>query len=214
LAGAAFSALQDRSVGLHPLSEAMATAAQGRHLLVWSADASKESTWVALGVAGLLTSQSMAVDLLNQGGNKLDQYVTVRVVLAVNARQPRRGELTVDVANHTPPGQSSFIAGPYPGLDTAYGQYVGTLAVNLPAGVKPYVVGNPDLDALGPEGPTDLVGIPVSVLPGATQQVEIDLVLPDHPLDSTVVPSARIPPVSWTTLGVSHTDSQPFSFRW
>jgi len=214
LVQAMFQALDERSVDLHGLGVALSDAVAGRHLLLWSPAPSVESTWSALGVAGRLTSHSIDVDLINRGGNKLDQYVSLAVSLRVDRRQPREATLAVEIANHTPPGQSSFIAGPYPGLGTVYGEYVGVLAVNMPAGVTPYVVGNPDLDALGPEGPTDLVGVPVDVRAGHSEKVVFDLRLAATPVESTVVPSARISPVAWDVPGGYHQDSRPFSFRW
>ena len=214
LAQSTFQALEDRSVDLHALALAVADAADGRHLLLWSSSPSQESTWVSLGVAGRLTGHSMDVDLINRGGNKLDQYMSLEVSLVPDRRHATAATLTVEIVNRTPPGQSAFVAGPYPGLGTVYGEYLGVLAVNLPAGVTPYVVGNPDLDALGAEGPTDLVGVPVDLRAGQSEKVVFDLRLPGRPLESTVVPSARIPPVTWDVSGASHSDGQPFSFRW
>ena len=41
--------------------------------------------------------------------------------------------LTTRMDNTTPPGQSQFIAGPFPGEPVSYGGYRGLLSANLPA---------------------------------------------------------------------------------
>ena len=121
------------------------------------------------GVAGQLAPDSVMTAVINRGANKLDQYL----VGAERSRPARpRGTapsatLTVHLHNTTPPGQSQFIAGPYPGLGTVYGEYLGLLAVNLPGYASvPRIDGNPTLDALGAEGPTWVIATPVDVKAG------------------------------------------------
>ena len=133
LAKAALDGLQNESLDLKSLSDAMTAATQGRHLLAWSADPSAQSAWEQGGVAGGLEPDSVMAAVINRGGNKLDQYLSVSSSLAmVTHGRTTDGTLTVQLANHTPPGESQFIAGPYPGLRTRYGEYLGILSVNLP----------------------------------------------------------------------------------
>ena len=72
---------------------------------------------MASGVAGTLTPSSLSVNVVNQGGNKLDQYLPWRCTSPPGPTGPtRRVTMTTTLANRTPDGQSQFIAGPYPGL--------------------------------------------------------------------------------------------------
>jgi len=196
LAQSAFQALENRTINLQALSRAMSSAAKGRHLLLWSADPSAEAAWTATGVAGRLDSGSLMVGLINRGGNKLDQYVSVHVGLALRAAGPAKVDatLSVKIANHTPSGQSPFIAGPYPGLGTSYGEYVGILAVNVPGyASRPTADGAPMLDALGGEGSTWVIATPVDVHVGTTEVAVFRFAVPSGIVGPRVVPSARIP---------------------
>jgi hypothetical protein len=151
--------------------------------------------------------------VINRGGNKLDQYLSVHAALDLRTKgKESQGTLTVDLHNGTPPGQSQFIAGPYPGLGTVYGEYRGILAVNLPGYASvPRVDGGPTLDALGAEGPTWVIAAPVDLKAGAAQQVVVHFTLPQASGQIRVLPTARLTPVSWTYRGSTTTDAQPFT---
>jgi Protein of unknown function (DUF4012) len=225
LATAALDALDNESLDLKSLATAMTTATEGRHLLLWSAQPAAEDAWEAGGVAGLLSADSAMVAVINRGGNKLDQYLSVQAGLRIapgSGSGPRSGStdstegtLTVDLQNRTPPGQSQFIAGPYPGLGTVYGEYTGLLAVNLPAGASHLAVsGGAPLDALGAEGPVWLLATPVDLKAGSSQQIVVTFRLPAGPGSLTVVPSARLSPVPWTYRGSLYSDAAPFTLSW
>ncbi len=111
--------------------------------------------------------------VINRGGNKLDQYLSVDTDLQI-ASGPGAGQgtLTTSILRTPPPGaQSQVIAGPYPGLGTVYGEYTGLLAVNLPPDASHLQVrGGAPVDTLGAEGPDWLLATPVDVKEGATQQ--------------------------------------------
>ena len=124
LASAALNALNGESLDLKNLATAMTTATEGRHLLVWSAQKKAEDAWIGGGVAGELSPDSAMVAVINQGGNKLDQYLTVATDLQITPDGGgSEGTLTVDLQNQTPPGQGQFIAGPFPGVNESYGEY-------------------------------------------------------------------------------------------
>jgi len=216
LATAALDALNDESLDLKSVATAMTTATQGRHLLLWSAQPTVEDAWVAGGVAGRLQSDSAMVAVINRGGNKLDPYLSVQTTLEITPGPGTTGgTLTVDLQNRTTPGQSQFIAGPYPGLGTAYGEYTGLLAVNLPPQASHLQVsGGAAVDARGAEGPVWLVATPVDVDAGASRQIVITFRLPPGPGSLTVVPSARLAPVVWHYRGASYDDSAPFTLSW
>jgi hypothetical protein len=215
IASATLHALEDRSFSLHAMVDALSAASAGRHVLLWSANPSTEAIWRASGVSGQLQPTSLVTDVINRGGNKLDQYLSVTSSLQLVPRNGQTaGRLTMTLSNHTPPGQSPFIAGPYPGLGTQYGEYVGIATVNLPGTVRDVSTpSNRSVVTNGPEGPTLLVGASVDILAGATQTFTVNFVLPAHGT-LTVVPSARIPPVTWQAGGTTFQDDSPHTISW
>jgi Protein of unknown function (DUF4012) len=216
IATATLHALENQPFSLHAMADAMSAAASGRHVMVWSADPRTQSAWRGAGVSGQLEPSSLMADVINRGGNKLDQYLSETASLRLT---PGNGQtdasLTMTFANHTPPGQSPFIAGPYPGLGTTYGQYVGIATVNLPGYARHVTLptGQP-LVVSGPEGPTVVEGATVSILAGASEQVTFDFVLPETHGTMTVVPSARIPPVTWHVGSTGFQDDSPHTISW
>ncbi|MGO9341385.1 MAG: DUF4012 domain-containing protein [Acidimicrobiales bacterium] len=218
LAKATLQAIQDRSLDLKTLASAMSQATSGRHILMWSSQPSAESAWVAGGVSGELTSNSLLAAVVSRSGTKLDQYLSVRSSLSISTvAGASNASLAVTLENRTPPGQSPYIAGPYPGLGTVYGEYVGFLAVNLPADASSrfYATGaaGPPV-AWGAEGPVWLLGVPIDVKAGRSETVTVHFVMPGAHGEMTVVPSARIPPESWSFRGKDFTDASPVSVSW
>jgi hypothetical protein len=216
LASAVMQALETRPLDLHAMVDALSAATAGRHLMLWSADPSTEAIWRSTGVSGQLTADSLDADVINQGGNKLDQYLTVHSALQLVTHGDRTaGTLTLTLANHTPPGQSPFIAGPYPGLGTTYGEYVGIVTANLPNFVRDLAL-VPGESAVvdGEEGDTLLVGVHVDLLAGTTKQVVFHFAFPEPHGALTVIPSARIPPVQWNVDGKSFFDTSPHVVTW
>jgi len=216
IATASLNALDNEPLDLKSLADAMTGATSGRHLLLWSAAPSDEDAWQAGGVAGQLSADSAMVAVINRGGNKLDQYLGVSADLQLSAGPgATEGTLTVDLDNQTPPGQSQFIAGPYPGLGTVYGEYIGLLAVNLPHEASDLQVrGGAPVDARGAEGPDWVLATPVDVKAGASQQIVVTFRMPAGHGSMTVVPSARLTPVSWHYRGAIHSDAAPFELTW
>jgi len=218
LAKATLEAVQDRSLDLKTLATAMSSATEGRHIELWSSQPRFENAWVSGGVAGELTNDSLMAAIVSRSGTKLDQYLGVTCSLSVDtASGSSQAALTVTLANRTPPGQSQYIAGPYPGLGTVYGEYVGFVAVNIPADASSrfYATGasGPPV-AWGAEGPVWLLAVPVDVKAGRTQTVVVHFKMPGDHGSVTVEPSARIPPESWTFRHRSFTDATPVSLSW
>jgi hypothetical protein len=220
LATATLHALENQPLKLHTMADALSAAAEGRHVLLWSSDARTEAAWSGAGVAGRLEPSSLMADIINRGGNKLDQYLSENVSLHLTRRGNQTdGSITMTFSNRTPPGQSSFIAGPYPGLGTSYGEYVGIATVNLPGYARD--ISSPSASSVvasGPEGPTDLEGATVNILEGATQRVTFNFVLPEVHGSMTVVPSARIPAATWhvvdATGSTTFDDAAPRTITW
>jgi hypothetical protein len=216
LASAVMSALETRPLELHAMVDALASATAGRHLMLWSADPSTEAVWRSTGVSGQLTPTSLAADVINRGGNKLDQYLKVQTSLhLVTHGNQTAGTLTMTLTNNTPPGQSPFIAGPNPDINATYGEYIGIVTANLPNDVRNLsLVRGESAVVDGQEGPTLLVGVNVDLLPGATKRVVFDFTFPEPHGSLTVNPSARIPPVTWTVNGKAFSDKSPHTVTW
>jgi Protein of unknown function (DUF4012) len=220
IASATLHALEDQPLKLHAMADALSAAAEGRHVLLWSSDTRTQAAWSGAGVAGELEPSSLMADIINRGGNKLDQYLSENVSLQLTRRGNQTdGSLTMTFSNHTPPGQSPFIAGPFPGLGTSYGEYVGIATVNLPGYTRD--ISSPSASSIvtsGPEGPTNLEGVSLNILQGATQHVTFNFVLPEVHGSMTVVPSARIPAATWHVVGATGSptfdDAAPHTITW
>ena len=218
LAKATLQAVQDRSLNLKTLASAMSTATSGRHILMWSSQSSAENAWVAGGVAGQLTNDSVMAAVVSRSGTKLDQYLSVNSDLTISTVSgTSHATLAVTLKNGTPPGQSPYIAGPYPHLGTVYGEYVGFLAFNLPADANSrfYATGASGATvAWGAEGPVWLLAVPVDVKAGRSETVTLHFVMPGSHGSMTVQPSARIPPESWSFRGKDFTDAEASTVSW
>jgi hypothetical protein len=216
LAGAVLRQLQGQTTDLKSLANATSSAVAGRHLMIWSKNPAAEAAWVASGVSGSLTAQSVDVSLINLSGNKLDQYVPIRVVVSTKRAGSRTAvTLTTRLTNMTPPGEPQFVAGPFLGSPVSYGEYIGLVATNLPAtATRISVTGAGPLAAKGAEGPTWLAAVPVTLLQGVSSTVVIHFLMPGSHGSMTLVPSARIPPEQWTANGKTFDDSAPATITW
>ena len=136
----------------------------------------------------------------------------------VDVRPAGRGtEVTVrtHLANTTPPGQSEYLAGPYPGLGLAYGDWSGLVAVNLPATADGRsLTGAGPLAIEGREGPTWLLAAPLLLHAGAAADVTTRFRLPGHHGTLSVVPSARVPAEQWHVGSWTFTDEVPHTISW
>ena len=216
LASAVLNHLQSQSTDLTTLGTAMASAAQGRHLLVWSRTRTAEDGWRSAGVAGALSSDSLAATVINRGGNKLDQYLSVDVRTSIAADGPNtKVGMTIHLHNRTPPGQSQFIAGPYPGSGATYGEYNGLVSVNLPAASSHRSMGGDGRTVIsGVDGPTWLLVSAVDLPDGTSKDITVGFEMLGRHGTMTVVPSARIPPVHWSVPGAAFADDRPVAVRW
>jgi Protein of unknown function (DUF4012) len=221
LAHSTLDALQDRSLDLKTLATAMSDATAGRHILLWSSDSGDEQAWTSGGVAGQMKNNSMMAAVVSRSGTKLDQYLSVACSLqmtpAGGSSMESQGSLTVTLTNKTPPGQSQYIAGPYPHLGTVYGEYIGFLSVNLPADAARnfYATGASGKPvAWGADGPVWVLAVPVDIKMGKAQTVVVHFELPGSRGSITVEPSARIPVESWTYRDSSFTDATPTTISW
>jgi hypothetical protein len=216
LTSAVLRQLQGQSTNLRSLGSEVSAAVAGRHLMLWSSNPVAQRAWVVSGASGSLAPSSVDVSLINLGGNKLDQYVPIGVAVATAPSGSGTAiTLTTTLANKTPPGESQFIAGPFPGVPVSYGGYSGLVAANLPAAASHITMtGAGPLAIKSAEGPTWLVAAPVVIPDGATSTVVVHFHMPGSHGSMTVVPSARIPAEQWTANGKSFDDSMSTTVSW
>ena len=216
LTGAVLRQLQGQSTDLRTLATAMSSAVAGRHLMMWSSNPVDQAAWQVSGVSGSLSANSVDVSLINRGGNKLDQYVPINVAVTTTpAGSDTAVTMTTRLTNGTPPGQSQFIAGPFPGVPVTYGGYFGLVAANLPAAASDIsMTGAGPLAVKGGEGPTWVLAAPVTIADGATSTVVVHFRMPGLHGSMTVVPSARVPAEQWTANGHTFDDTAPAVITW
>jgi Protein of unknown function (DUF4012) len=198
VAAAAVDALGG-SVDAATLVEELMQAAYHRHVLAWSAAPEEQAGWEASGIDGELDAQSTLVSLVNRGCNKLDWFVDVSARLEfAPTPQGREGTLRVTVDNRTPPGQSSYIAGPQPRCGvSAAGDWLGFLSVHLPGRVGNVTVEGAAAVVNGRDGPTRLVAANLLVPRGQQVESALRFQVPSDVVAVEVEPSGRARPLTW-----------------
>ena len=209
-------ALEERDWDVAELASGLAEAARGRHLMAWSTRPVEQRGWAAVNVNGRLGPTSLGVAVLNQGGNKLDQFLDVDARLRFEPRGRSVGAtLDLVLQNTTPPGQPPYIAGPHPASGVGAGDYVGLLSVTLPAGAEAVTVeGRDTFAALGPDGPAQVVAVPVTLRRGAALSLTYRFRMPSRQGTLRIEPSGRVPPVHWTTPDGEFDSGEARSVAW
>ena len=216
MAAAVVGALDKGDYSPWRLATALASASRGRHVLAWSATPEDQRAWEKVGIAGSLGPGSLAVSVLNRGGNKLDPFLDVAAGL--DLRPVANGTevtLRVRVANEAPTGLSPYIAGPHPRSGIGEGDYLGIIAFNLPAAAIDVALGGARaLSSSGPDGPTQVVAAPMLLTRGQETTVTVHFRLPPSERSVQVVPSARVPAVSWESGPHRWNDDKPKVVTW
>lgn len=179
-----------------PLARALRDAAAGRHLMIWSRDEAVEQAWRGVSVAGDVAADGVLVSVLNDGNNKLDQYLEIDAELV--PADATSGTLRLELVNTVPPGEPNYIAGAFPDQVGGYGVYPGRLAVHFPAGTDLAVVAGPEATIAGPDGGSSLLATEIRVPPGETLVWELRYELGQALDGLRILPSARWPGVEWT----------------
>ncbi len=218
VAKAAVDTLSTRAWNADGLVQDLSKAGQGRHVLAWSRDPAEQRAWEAAGIAGVLEPDSLAVSVLNTGGNKLDQFLQVKSRLGIRPNADGGSDATVDLhfTNTAPADLPPYVGGPYGGTDLVAGEYQGLVSVNTPgAGSLPKMTGLDSLLVLGRDGPTKTVAAgPLRLKPGEQATVIVRFALPDGFGSMLVASSARVPPISWVFRGVGWDDNAPYRVHW
>lgn len=188
-----------RAHGLFTLARALADAVGGRHVMLFSNSSALEAEWAEVGAAGRFPADGLMVSVQNRGGNKLDQFLAVRVSISQSPKLDTPGahlvEVRVSIDNRAPrSGLARYVSGPFPGLDVAPGTYVGIVTFDLPLATSHVeVVRGPRPDAAGAVGRSFELGLPVTLAPGAHASLELRLRVPATLRKLQFLPSARYP---------------------
>lgn len=197
-------------------------AAEGRHILAWSADPDEQAGWEAAGLAGLLDDDSMLLGVHNRGGNKLDQFLRLRSRLTVEPTGAGESEVSVlvELRNETPSGLPQYVAGPYPeARGGAEGLYQGYLVAQLPYYARDLSITDEtgdemELVAAGADGRSWVVSTYVEVTRELPRSVVIHFRLPEGADSVRVEPSARVPLVEWASSGDEWVDDHGHDVEW
>ncbi len=216
IAGAIFTTFDSGSWSLSGLSSGLATAAGGRHLLMWSADPSEQAGWHELGVDGSLQPDSLLVSVLNRGGNKLDPFLQVKADIAVAPVQDETEvTLTLSFRNTVPTGEPLYVAGPHPQSGVGEGVYQGILTLSLPGTAHDGSFDGVDhLAVEGDDGPSRVIGFQFELSRGDSRTVVARFRLPGHKGTLRVEPSARVPATSWRSGSKTWADSTAKVLTW
>lgn len=210
VAQAAFISFDSFKWDATTLAKGLAQAAQGRHLMLWSRDQAMQRAWEKAGIAGTLEDSSLMVSMLNYSGTKLDQFMKIDTEMFLTADTTgTEVKLVITAHNNTPPGEPSYIAGPYvDGGGLKAGTYGGVLTVNVPGKATDLrIEETKSLVVDGPDGMTRVVGESFTLDAGAMRKTTVSFHLPKGVEVLHVEPAARVPSMTWK-LGKEVFDSE------
>lgn len=213
-ASAVLKALDGRKWDVATLVDELAKAARGRHVLAWSSDPDQQAAWSAAGVDGALQRDAIAVSILSQGGNKLDQWIEVSGEITTSRSKTGSG-VTIDLSlsNHAPFGEPQYVAGPTDQLPE--GSYAGILSINVPAYARDVQLeGKPTLVAAGTDGASQVVATRVQLARDQKLHFRLQFTLPSGATALHIEPSARVPEVYWKYRAMTWYDDRIRSVSW
>jgi hypothetical protein len=209
LAAAALDKLLSGDVDVVDVARSLAGVARGRHLLAWSRDTDEMAGWRALGVTGELSARSVFVSLINIGNTKLDPALRVTgAVFAAPGSKGRDVSVRVDVQNQATGREARNVGGPPSQFGNPPSTYFGMLTVNVPREATDVTLdGRGRISAIGPDGPTKVMGTWVELPPGGRSSTTIRFSLPRAVGRLRIEPSARMPGIDWRAGSRSWTDA-------
>ena len=210
VARAAFDALDGGKWDPVVLARQLGAAAQGRHLMVWSRDPAVNEHWRKAGLSGELDANSLMLNVVNVGGNKLDQFLHVDATVArTTGRSGIDMVVSVKLTNSTPVDVPQYVAGPFPGSGLRAGEYQGLVSFSLPGDASgARFDGNPPLVVGGSDGPTQAFATKVQLQRGESKTVVIRFTRRATARTTVVEPSARVPATVWHADGATWQDDR------
>jgi len=181
-----------------------AATATGRHLLMWSAEPLVQDAFVAAGVDGQMSPESLLLSVVNRSGVKLDWFVRTEADLTLE----RDGDtydavLDIAVTNQAPTdGEPRYVIGPYPGSGLDKGEYLGLVTLNLPEGATDsHFEGIERLAVSGADGRNRTIAAWVEVAPGGTTHLVARFRLPVAQGELRIEPNGSAHPPDWEFEG-------------
>ena len=193
VARSVLEAFDSSTPDLPALANGLRDAVTGRHLMLWSNDDRSQLAWEQAGISGSVGRNDLLVAVSNRGGNKLDQYQSVRG--RVRTRPVAEGTVVtvrLTVSNEVPNGEPTYVAG-----EGEYGRYEGFLALTMPQGSALVDTSVAAAVAAGPDGDNEVLAIPVVISQGDTVEWTVSFLVPATEDQVTVGPSARVPHIEW-----------------
>jgi len=210
VAAAVFDAFNQRPIPAADLVGLIDLNGAERHLMLWSNEPAQQAAWEELGVSGVLPEDALMVSLINRGGTKLDPYMDLRATLqASDEGDRRRVTVVVDIDNTSPESLPRYVQGPYEGSGAVAGEYVGILALSVPAAATELATSTDGFAVVGEDGPTQVVGANVAVPRGEQRQVTFSFELPEEWEKVQVTSGARVPATRWTAGSRDWTERRP-----
>jgi hypothetical protein len=195
-------------------------AARGRHLLAWSSHKAQQEGWVAAGIDGAVAPDAVLVGLHNRGGNKLDQFISVRGTVATGTVTSGWAvTLKLTLQNVTPARLPQYVQGPFPGaVGAAAGLYQAFAVFELPreASSVRIVVGGKAVKLVtgGPDGPSQVAAAYVDVARESSRSVVVRFELPRRMRSLLFASSARVPAIAWSAPGQGWNDDLARRVTW
>lgn len=188
----------------------------GRHLMIWNRDPKVQDVWVEMGISGALHEGSLAVSILNRGGNKLDYFLKPNARIELTPTDSgTQVTVLVSLRNEVDKrGQPAYVLGPYPGVDAIEGEYVGELVINLPGASHDIEVVQGDNSRIGDDGPTRLIVAGVRLVPGQEEVYEIRFQLPEEIRSIEIPASGRFLGTGWVYGDERWRDVAPRTLTW
>ncbi|CAN5471624.1 hypothetical protein BH10ACT1_BH10ACT1_42750 [soil metagenome] len=211
----AFDRLEGGSWEVGDLATALIRIVSGRHLMVWSSDKVQQAGWEAASADGHIEEDSLAVSILNRGGNKLDYFFDVAADMTTQRDASGTDvKVVVHLTNRVPTNQPRYVQGPNTPSVIA-GEYVTIAVANVPGTASDLRFTGGAYETLaGRDGPTQARGQYLRLKRGKKGTLTLSFHLPPEVRSVVLEPSARVPGTEWTFNGRTLGAEERRTLRW